>query len=76
KEEMQALWNAELSIMKDRAQTTIISYITKYRNAIREAFGDEHPMLKIATGDAAMYDDARRVKMEKIARKHGALITF
>lgn len=62
--------------MKGRAQTTIISYITKYRNAIREAFGDDHPMLKIATGDAAMYDDARRVKMEKIANKHGALITF
>ena len=76
KEEMQSLWNAEISTMKGRAQTTIISYITKYRNAIREAFGDDHPMLKIATGDAAMYDDARRVKMEKIARKHGALITF
>lgn len=76
KEEMQALWDAEISIMKGRAQTTIISYITKYRNAIREAFGDDHPMLKIATGDAAMYDDARRVKMEKIANKHGALITF
>jgi len=76
KEEMQTLWNAEISTMKGRAQTTIISYITKYRNAIREAFGDDHPMLKIATGDAAMYDDARRVKMEKIARKHGALITF
>lgn len=76
KEEMQTLWSAELASMKGRAQTTIISYITRYRNAIREAFGEDHPMLKIATGDAAMYDDARRVKMEKIARKHGALITF
>lgn len=76
KQDMQALWDAEIAIMNGRAQTTIISYITKYRNAIREAFGDDHPMLKIATGDAAMYDEARRVKMEKIANKHGALITF
>nr|WP_245289723.1 MULTISPECIES: hypothetical protein [unclassified Agrobacterium] len=29
KEEMQTLWNAEISTMKGRAQTTIISYITK-----------------------------------------------
>ncbi|UXS02411.1 telomere resolvase [Agrobacterium tumefaciens] len=76
KEDMVALWENELQSMDGRARTTIISYITKYRNAIKEAFGDEHPMLKIATGDAAMYDDQRRAKMEKIATKHGALITF
>ncbi|MDS7597964.1 telomere resolvase [Agrobacterium tumefaciens] len=76
REDMAALWDNELQTMQGKARTTIISYITRYRNAIREAFGEEHPMLKIATGDAAMYDDQRRAKMEKIATKHGALVTF
>lgn len=76
KPEMQALWDAEMASMGDKAQATVISYITKYRNALREAFGDEHPMLRIAAGTPQLYDEARKIKMAKIANKHGSLITF
>lgn len=76
KAEMQALWDREMDSMKDKAQATVISYITKYRNALREAFGDEHPMLRIAAGTPQLYDEARKTKMAKIAKKHGSLITF
>ena len=76
KADMQALWDREMASMQDKAQATVISYITKYRNAIREAFGDDHPMLKIAAGTPQLYDEARKAKMAKIATKHGALITF
>lgn len=76
KAEMQSLWDAEMDSMKDKAQATVISYITKYRNALREAFGDEHPMLRIAAGTPQLYDEARKIKMAKIANKHGSLITF
>lgn len=76
KADMQALWDLEMDSMKDKAQATVISYITKYRNALREAFGDEHPMLRIAAGTPQLYDEARKIKMAKIANKHGALITF
>ncbi|NTJ44533.1 protelomerase [Agrobacterium larrymoorei] len=76
KEEMQALWDAEMASMGDKAQATVISYITKYRNAIREAFGDQHPMLRIAAGTPQLYDEARKAKMAKIAVKHGSLVTF
>ncbi len=73
---MQSLWQRELKAMDGKALTTIISYITKYRNAIREAFGEEHPMMKIAAGDPAIYEEARKRKMATIAVKHGSLITF
>lgn len=76
KPEMQALWDAEMASMGDKAQATVISYITKYRNALREAFGDDHPMLRIAAGTPQLYDEARKIKMAKIANKHGSLITF
>ncbi|WHA43246.1 telomere resolvase [Agrobacterium larrymoorei] len=76
KEDMQALWDMEMASMGDKAQATVISYITKYRNAIREAFGDQHPMLRIAAGTPQLYDEARKAKMAKIATKHGSLITF
>jgi integrase len=76
KPEMQALWDGEMLSMGDKAQATVISYITKYRNAIREAFGDDHPMLRIAAGTPQLYDEARKIKMAKIATKHGSLITF
>lgn len=76
KPEMQALWDAEMASMGDKAQATVISYITKYRNALREAFGEEHPMLRIAAGTPQLYDEARKIKMAKIANKHGSLITF
>ncbi|WP_284778427.1 telomere resolvase [Agrobacterium sp. lyk4-40-TYG-31] len=76
KQEMQALWDAEMASMGDKAQATVISYITKYRNAVREAFGDDHPMLRIAAGTPQLYDEARKIKMAKIATKHGSLITF
>lgn len=73
---MRALWAREIKNFEGKAQTTVISYITKYRNAIKEAFGAEHPMLRIAAGDPAMYEDSRKRKMETIAKKNGALITF
>lgn len=73
---MQVLWQSELKVHDGKALTTIISYVTRYRNAIREAFGEEHPMMKIAAGDPAMYDEARKRKMATIAVKHGSLITF
>lgn len=76
KGEMQALWDREMDAMTGRTQATVISYITKYRNAIREAFGEQHPMLRIAAGTPQLYDDARKAKMAKIATKHGSLITF
>lgn len=76
KQDMQALWDTEMASMGDKAQATVISYITKYRNAIREAFGDDHPMLRIAAGTPQLYDEARKAKMAKIAVKHGSLITF
>lgn len=76
KDEMIALWNKELDSMADKSKATTISYITKYRNAIREAYGDEHPILRIAAGSPELYDEARRIKMEKIANKHNSLIVF
>jgi hypothetical protein len=76
KQEMELLWDAELSSMQDKSKATMISYITKYRNALREAFGDDHPMLRIAAGSPELYEEARRTKMQKIAEKHGSLILF
>ena len=76
KQDMEALWNEELASMEGKSKATMVSYITKYRNAIREAFGDDHPMLRIAAGAPELYEEARRVKMQKIANKHGSLILF
>jgi hypothetical protein len=76
KQEMEDLWQSEVLSMQDKSKATMISYITKYRNAIREAFGDDHPMLRIAAGTPELYEDARRSKMQKIAAKHGSLILF
>lgn len=76
KQEMELLWAAEIHSMQDKSKATMISYITKYRNALREAFGDDHPMLRIAAGAPELYEEARRTKMQKIAEKHGSLILF
>lgn len=76
KQEMEALWEAEVAAMQDKSRATAISYITKYRNALREAFGDDHPMLRIAAGTPELYEEARRTKMQKIATKHGSLVLF
>ena len=76
KQEMDALWATEMGAMQNKSRATMISYITKYRNALREAFGDDHPMLRIAAGTPELYEEARRTKMQKIASKHGALILF
>lgn len=76
RQEMEALWSVEVEAMQDKSRATMISYITKYRNALREAFGDDHPMLRIAAGTPELYEEARRIKMQKIASKHGALILF
>lgn len=73
---MRSLWAAAYDTFRSKAPSTVISYITKYRNAVREAFGDGHPMLKIAAGDPALYDEAREHKMAAIAVKNGALVTF
>ncbi|WP_337270723.1 protelomerase family protein [Oryzifoliimicrobium ureilyticus] len=74
--EMRKIWNEELEKLAGKSETTLISYITKYRNHIKRFLSQDHPALEFVIGSKDLYEDARKRKLQIIADKNAALILF
>lgn len=74
KKDVQALWDEEFARHSDKTDATRLNYVSKYRNEVRAAFGDDHKWLEVIQAPRELSDRVAERRAETLAQQHRELV--